>query len=200
MLKHFAFSLVLFVCFSANATYLQWQVAPGYDNNGLTVENGKYYIEGREITKARVMMSSDGGESYSGLDNGFGGESIGEYALASWTDDWGEKQSDFASDDASNGLYAQFDDVIDDPSKYLFYIELVGYDTRWSSQDDVVLGVSETSTYADLLTAGWIDPTTMLPSHTAWTGGTYVVPEPTSALLLILGFGALGLKRRNERV
>lgn len=73
-----------------------------------------------------------------------------------------------------------------------FYIELVKYvDDAWST-----VGVSSELAYADVgkytVDLNAIAP--VLPQ--AWTGGAYAAPEPTSAVLMLLGLAGLALKRR----
>ena len=75
-----------------------------------------------------------------------------------------------------------------------FYVELYNYDSvnnEWES-----LAVTQQATYDSLVQSGALT-SSLVSIPTAWTGGTVVVPEPTSALMILLGIAALGLKRRN---
>lgn len=75
---------------------------------------------------------------------------------------------------------------------YSYYIELIHYE---AGKDAISLAVSETRTYTDLLSAGYIETQlTKLPM--AWSGGTYVAPEPTSAMMILLGLAGLALRRK----
>ena len=72
-----------------------------------------------------------------------------------------------------------------------FYIELFNYENgAWNS-----LAVSETKSYSQLAATGALT-TTLVSIPTAWTGGTYSVPEPTSGVLMLIGLAGLALKRR----
>ena len=78
---------------------------------------------------------------------------------------------------------------------YSYYIEVTGYSisgaSGWQNQSEVI-------TYANAVADGHIvdDLSAMAVMPTAWTGGTYMAPEPTSGLLLLVGASLLALKRR----
>lgn len=77
---------------------------------------------------------------------------------------------------------------LNDSSYNSFYIEL------FNAENESV-AVSKGMSYSDLAAMGAIT-TTLVTIPTAWTGGSYAAPEPTSGLLMLLGVAALGLKRR----
>ena len=82
-------------------------------------------------------------------------------------------------------------------SAQYFYIELVNY----ADSSYTVVGRSEVATYDSLISAGALhsDLATNLSKMTAWVGSSYsAVPEPTSGLLMLMGFAMLGLKRKKE--
>ena len=77
----------------------------------------------------------------------------------------------------------------------VFMIELGNYDSgnNWST-----LALSETATYADLEANNHIETASgYIPNPVAiWTPTSYVVPEPTSGLLVLIGTALLALRRR----
>lgn len=75
-----------------------------------------------------------------------------------------------------------------------FVIELLN-----SSGD--IIGQGESKTYADLVSNGAIKggQLTDIAAVQVWQGGTYSVPEPTGALLVMLGAACLALRRRERR-
>lgn len=82
-------------------------------------------------------------------------------------------------------------------AKY-FYIELVNYDSgTYTSVGQS--GKEQVKTYGDLAGAYHSALATDLSKMTAWVGSSYqAVPEPTSGLLMLMGFAMLGLKRKKE--
>lgn len=77
-------------------------------------------------------------------------------------------------------------------SGYSFYIELVNYE----SSAYTPVGQGTTTSYTDLA-ANIASSLTDIPKVTVWHGGPYhAVPEPTSAMLVMLGLALAGLKRR----
>ncbi len=81
---------------------------------------------------------------------------------------------------------------------YSFYIELIGYDSKVYGEGTGVVGNGEWATYASLSEAGSITTSLDITSITAWHGTAYAAPEPTSAMLMIMGLALLSLKRRKE--
>ena len=68
------------------------------------------------------------------------------------------------------------------------------------AEDQNLLGVSEVQNYEDL--QKYFVSESEIWAHKAepWTGGTYMVPEPTGGLLVLFGLCVLGLKRKEESV
>ena len=81
-----------------------------------------------------------------------------------------------------------------DSPEYAFVIELGNYDgSNWS-----MLAVSETVTYTDLAANSHIDNVSGYNPNpvTPWMPSSYVVPEPTSGMLVLVGAALLALRRR----
>ena len=76
-------------------------------------------------------------------------------------------------------------------SEYSFAIELGTFDANdtW-----VLAAVSGTETYANL--SGYISDQVEIPTDLPWSPNAYAAPEPTSGLLMVIGFALLGLKRK----
>lgn len=82
-------------------------------------------------------------------------------------------------------------------SGYSFYVELTGYDSKVYGTTTGVVGVGEVKTYAQL--ASSITSTmSAIPSLGPWHGGAYTVPEPTSAMMMMVGVALMALRRRKE--
>lgn len=76
---------------------------------------------------------------------------------------------------------------------YSYYIEIAKY------VDGNYEGVarSQTMTYAELVNNNFVGTDLDIPNLATWQGaGPYTVPEPTSALMVMIGLACLGLKRR----
>lgn len=81
-------------------------------------------------------------------------------------------------------------------SQYAFYVELIGYDQAAYGTGTGVIGVSETQTYAQLMDKGSIVNAGLTKIPVMWTGGSVAAPEPTSAMMILLGLAGLALKRK----
>lgn len=75
-------------------------------------------------------------------------------------------------------------------SSYSYYIEISNY------SDNTVAAVSELMSYKSLAENSYIGDIMTPAALVPWTGGTYSAPEPSSALLMLLGAALLGLKRK----
>lgn len=90
-------------------------------------------------------------------------------------------------------------DQLSDASAYSYYIELINYNETSQTYDVVGTSKASPATYTSLVQSNFIDVGNMglpMTPATVWHGGTYSVPEPTSALLVMFGMGLLALKRK----
>lgn len=73
-----------------------------------------------------------------------------------------------------------------------FYVELLN-----ASNETIGLSVDDNATYANLVSNGMISTDKLSEGAMAvWHPASYAVPEPTSAMMMMLGIAFLGLKRR----
>lgn len=154
---------------SAQASYLNWQV-DDTEFNGREVVGANLYAFDSSISFDDIRNGTKSATSIDGTDQ------IGVTNFA----------------DLSQ---------LTDPSSYSFYIELIGYESaqHTSPADSIVIGTSgKAMTYEQLSGAGYIGTSMDVPSIAPWVGDGYVVPEPTSGLLMMMGLALLSLKRRKE--
>jgi len=78
---------------------------------------------------------------------------------------------------------------------YSYYIELVN-----AENGNALVGYTQ-GTYASIASQYLTDalPET-LPAAVIWHGGTYSAPEPTSAMLMLLGVAGLALRRKQRKI
>lgn len=76
-----------------------------------------------------------------------------------------------------------------------FLVELGYYS---SSGDWSMLAYGTATDYGELVSDYIQDMATSGIPALAWNGGSYVVPEPTSGMLLLWGLAALGLRRKSK--
>ena len=102
--------------------------------------------------------------------------------------------------ESAKPTFADLSGYADADASYRFLIEIGLYD---ENDDWLVLAIAENSaTYQQLVERGHVSNSTLnAPEHGEWTGGVgYVVPEPSSGLLLLVGAGLLSLRRRRWAV
>ena len=93
--------------------------------------------------------------------------------------------------------YADVSAYASDSAGYAFIVELGNWDgSSWS-----VLALSETVSYTSLDGSSHIDHVSGYNPNpiTPWMPTSYVVPEPTSGLLVVVGAALLALRRRKRR-
>ena len=165
--------------FTASADILYWQVgdsAPTYDTAYLSAQDS-----GGNMYYASVNQFSNGGTGEAAVpDNfangGYAGATITAANILSWNDG----ETPFSGD----------------VSTLSFFIELFDASGNWLAQTTPM-------TVSQLQQAGQYVNSASFNSNFTGANGTYGsgttsygVPEPTSGLLMLVGFGALALRRR----
>lgn len=170
MKKLLTFAFAVAAATMAQASYLYWQTSAETTFNGHEILGYNLYVDtGSGFNKITTGILDADGDTVSLPANGL----VGGYQYI-------VDVSTYSNDNS-------------------FYVEMIGYDTAVYSGDGIgVIGVGETTTYANLVSKGSIlTAGTALSIPTAWTGGTASAPEPTSAVLMLIGLAGLALKRRN---
>lgn len=177
MKKVYVLAATLLAVVSANANYLYWQVNEDSNVAGL---------DGVNYNSARVSIKNGSGNIvwYSDV-TAVNAESL-DYPISAL------KTIDVSTFTGSGYDYRD--------SAYSYYIELGTY----AGSTFTGTAISQGETYS-ALAASYVHPTaTLSPSDLVsaqiWHGGTYSVPEPTSAMLMLFGAAFLGLKRKNRRM
>ena len=176
MKKVYILAATLLAVVSANASYLYWQVNEDSDVSrlgGVTYNSARVSVK-EDSTGTIVWSSAATDVNTESLSYPISAvNTIAETSFSSWTG-----------------------------TGYSYYIELGNYD----SVGDTFTGtaISEAQTYTTLA-ASYIHPSASLSpsdlvSTQIWHGGTYSVPEPTSAILMLFGAAMLGLKRKNRSI
>lgn len=78
---------------------------------------------------------------------------------------------------------------------YVFYIELVNYDTATQTFTNTGFMTESYSSMASANT-GFVGSALNIGQVAVWHGGAYAAPEPTSAMMILLGLAGLALKRK----
>lgn len=164
------------VAATAQASYLMWQVD--------AADVGDF-----SANAVRIAYSTDDGKTAEGYltlqevgDAGL--ESFGQVATLNGSDGVGTPM-----------LYADVTSYTSDA--YSFFIELINYNSASEPPTIQTVAVSQSETYANLTDKGFTSDSMIPTVPTAvWHGGTYSVPEPTSAMLVMFGVGLLALKRK----
>jgi len=96
-----------------------------------------------------------------------------------------------SKDDATSGLPFYASLAGSAGSSYSYVVELFN--------DSALVGLSSTLLYSDAIANSYVATVTStgtFPAMATWEAGSFVVPEPNSAILLLLGCAAMLLKRR----
>lgn len=173
-MKKILFALAVAVCaISAQASYLYWQVDTGA--MGITAENSNYYFNGHQITGIN-FMDVESGTVLNAYDVADGYKATGmdmiQYSDSTWVVDLNTSGA----------------------TGYAFYVELIGYDNAVYGADTGTIGV--TATYEASTMKEYIGSSLHSVPAAIWHGGAVAAPEPTSAMMILLGLAGLALKRK----
>lgn len=162
----------------ASAAYLYWQIdSSDYDT---------VLPDAASVNAARIYQSTDGGTSYSQVNNiYFNATDIGNTAGIN-------PSAPYAIEIADANMNS---------AQYMYYIELGNYAAASSAWTSYGWTGSYPQSASALYSSGYITSTLEgLAELKIWHGGTVSVPEPTSAMLMLIGAAFLGLKRKNRSI
>lgn len=162
----------------AQASYLYWQVSDASATSGS--------FNGHAVTGYRVVAENTSS----------GARTVLKSTYLNDSDVWTDESTDpMSSAVAQAGAYANLEAYT---AGYSYYVEIMGYDANAYPSDSHIgaIGVSEVMSYAQATSHMTATLESISSVPTAWTGGTYAAPEPTSGLLLLVGASLLALKRR----
>ena len=93
----------------------------------------------------------------------------------------------------SGSVSLTFNDTNYGVEGFSYFIELGNY-----NNSDFDTKYVYTVSYSEAASKGWIDTSSMDIQRATqnWSGVAYAVPEPTGAMLLVIGMAMLGLKRK----
>lgn len=171
-------AFVMVVTITVNAEYLYWQVSKDDSSlvDAIAEYNTKWNLTGTEnavakdhLTGFRFMVKdSDGNET------------------SLWT-------SDRFDQDIGIDLQSYIGEG------YSYYIEVLSEASGIQIPYKEIARSKTPLTYSEAVTQGYVyrGAELSVSSMQIWTGGTYTAaPEPTSGLLVLIGVGLLGLKRK----
>lgn len=179
---------------SVHASYLYWQI----DSSDIAAAVNQGAPS--DITGVRIFASNDNGASKTYLNLGysdFDNDSFGNF---------GGTPTYAVAIPEGGALLAEVD-TRKIGSDYAFYVELINGDvSTWSrSTSSAYPGPNfagqlqgNDTTYANLVDKGYIGADLSPASMAVWHGGAAYssVPEPTSAMLMLIGLAGLALRRR----
>lgn len=186
MKKLFAIAVTALLASSASASYLYWQVMDNDSGTAFSSLSGDVLSS---ITHAQISVkdTTSGDTVASGLASV---EKVG------------------SSLEAASASYINLSGVDLSTGAYSFFIELGTYESSTFSgkaiSETITTTAGETWSSYVALNSAIVETAPLsasdLVSVMPWHGGTYSVPEPTSAILMLFGAAMLGLKRKNRSI
>lgn len=174
---------------SVHASYLYWQIngnEPALTNEELSAP--------ANYTGVRIFASDDNGATKKFLNLGYANYDTEEFTSIG-----------YAVDAPVGGMLLA--DVSGIGEGYSFYVELINNNvSTWKTTNTSAYPSSDFAgqlqgndeTYANLVQKGFIGADLSPVSMAVWHGGSQysAVPEPTSAVLMLIGMAGLALRRR----
>jgi len=176
-MKRFLFLAILAAAFASRAEYLFWQVSD-------TTLSSDVYL------KEKVNLS-DGYTYKSIMHYGTGDMDAGTWSEAGTLGD--AKGGVVGGDGTIDTAYNVNLSDLSGASGYSYYIEIVKYDGAGAQYG---VAKSETQTYTQLANANYVGDILSPAALVPWTGGAYSAPEPSSAMLVLVGMALVALKRK----
>ena len=140
-----------------------------------------------------MVGSADSGLTYNTVKVQVNSDPGAETYLTLYTESGGNKGQSVSKavvdnyESLGSGLYAFLGS---DPTYGSFVIELWNDSTFVAQSEELPLSTA---------LANYITTNNSMTLPTAWVPQSFAIPEPNSAMLLLLGCAALGLRRRRER-
>ena len=192
----FAASVALATFADANPGVLLWQICdPSIDDHGTLKKIDEYASPtlkdngvAEKVNVVRIKATRNGDAAVY-LDMFVGAEPFSGMDVA-------EVEDIEAGGNWAGPMWASFDKCSGDIQSYTFIMEL-GYMSENGSKWDV-LAVSSAETYASLekfISHSPVD----FPTYDPWSPNTFAIPEPSSALLILIGGALLALRRKEVR-
>jgi len=172
---------------TANASYLYWTVQDSY-----TMENtGAKYTYNPD----KVGSASEGNFAYgtihvvdNNVDTAITSGVLGPDGTA-------------ITGNTTPGMYVI--DISSYGESAAYYVEVIAYNSSWEASQ---VGTTGTLTYNDLVSSGAVTtseslvPVDPVAVRNTWHGAGANAPEPTSAMLMLLGVAGLALRRKQRKI
>ena len=177
---------------SVHASYLYWQI-----------DGDEPVLDGKDYSGVRIFASNNNGDTKTYLNLGYADFDSDSF-----------QSLGYAVSAPVGGALVAYVDTSTITSDYSFYIELINGDGAVAYWNDKTTSAYQDAsghagdfagqlygndtTYANLANKGFIGNDLSPVSMAVWHGGgSYSpVPEPTSAMLVLIGLAGLALKRR----